>query len=223
MAQHDFILLDASGSMGNLWVEALSAINGYVKKLADAKVDTGVTLIVFDSDEPFKIIRDRITPATWQPVTATDAEPRGMTPLNDATARMVTLAKNGAPWGEKYDRVALVIMTDGHENHSIEYAIDKGGTAKIKAMLDDCRKLDWQVQFLGANFDNQAQAMSYGATRGATVQTSSANFGTTMNLMAGKRGSYGATGQSISWSEEEKAALASDEDASTKFTDSSAS
>lgn len=51
--QHDFILLDRSGSMsdpaGN-WAEALSAVNAYVKKLADDKVDTGVTLATFDTD-----------------------------------------------------------------------------------------------------------------------------------------------------------------------------
>lgn len=40
--QHDFILLDRSGSMESLWVEALGSVNAYVTKLAEDKVDTGV-------------------------------------------------------------------------------------------------------------------------------------------------------------------------------------
>lgn len=215
MAQHDYIVLDGSGSMSSLWVEALNAINGYVKKLADDKVDTGVTLIVFDSQEPFKILRDRITPGSWKAVTNEDFMPRGMTPLNDATAQTVGLAEKGAPWGEAYDKVALIIMTDGHENSSQEYSLEKDGTARIKALLDRCRAKGWQVQFLGANFDNQSQAMSYGATRSATIQTSSANFSNTMSAMATKRGVYGVTGQSITWSEDEQTALKSDKKVDT--------
>jgi hypothetical protein len=83
MPQHDFILLDRSGSMESLWVEALSSINSYVKKLTDDKIDTGVTLAMFDADVgqlDFRIIRDRIIPSTWKPVTSVDAIPRGMPP-----------------------------------------------------------------------------------------------------------------------------------------------
>src|ERR1700733_10805978 len=93
--QHDFILLDRSGSMQVLWSEALNSVNGYVKKLAEDKVETGVSLATFDKDgEQFKfeVIRDRIVPSIWTPVSSADAAPRGMTPLNDAVGRIVTLA-----------------------------------------------------------------------------------------------------------------------------------
>ena len=53
--QHDFILLDRSGSMQALWSEALHSVNAYVKKLAEDQIDTGVTLATFDKDgEQFK-------------------------------------------------------------------------------------------------------------------------------------------------------------------------
>ncbi len=107
--QHDFILLDRSGSMQSLWTEALSSVNAYVKKLADDRVDTGVTLATFDTDNgafDFTIVRDRIIPSTWHAVTERDATPRGMTPLNDATGRIVNLAEAG-----NYDKVAIIIMT----------------------------------------------------------------------------------------------------------------
>ena len=102
------------------------------QELADDRVDTGVTLAAFDKDgEQFKfeVIRDRIIPSTWKPVSLEDATPRGMTPLNDAIGRIVALAKAGFN-RVKYDKLALIIMTDGLENASREYT-----HAAAKALL----------------------------------------------------------------------------------------
>jgi hypothetical protein len=198
--QHDFILLDRSGSMISLWAEALSSVNAYVKKLADDKVDTGVTLATFDTDNggiAFNVIRDRIIPSTWHPVTDADATPRGMTPLSDATGKIVNLAEAG-----NYDKVAIIIMTDGHENASRELTVEQA-----KAALDRCRAKNWQVVFLGANFDNAKQAASYGTAAGQTIQTSAKNFGATMRSMAASRTAYAATGAAMSFSDEEKQKL----------------
>jgi hypothetical protein len=198
--QHDFILLDRSGSMKELWAEALSSVNAYVKKLAEDKVDTGVTLAVFDGQGglDFKVVRDRIIPSTWHPVTSADAEPRGMTPLNDATGRIVSLARAG-----NYDKVAIIIMTDGHENDSKELSVQQA-----RSLLDDCRTKGWQVIFLGADFDNAAQADSYNNDVNATMSAVRGTFAAHTHSVASKRAFYGATGQSMSWTDAEKAELA---------------
>lgn len=198
--QHDFILLDRSGSMQSLWTEALSSVNAYVKKLADDRVDTGVTLATFDTDNggfDFTIIRDRIIPSTWHPVTERDATPRGMTPLNDATGRIVSLAESG-----NYDKVAIIIMTDGLENASREVTVQQA-----KAALDRCRAKNWQVIFLGANFDNATQAASYGNVPGATVQASPRSLGRAMFVSAEKRRRYADVGAAMTYSREEKREL----------------
>ncbi len=198
--QHDFILLDRSGSMHGLWAEALGSINAYVQKLADDNVDTGVTLVVFDSHNgklEFNVIRDRIIPSTWRSVSRDDAIPRGWTPLNDAVGQIVSLAKAG-----NYDKVAIIIMTDGLENASKELNINQA-----KALLDECRSKGWQVIFLGANFDNAAQAQSYGTQSPATVQAAAGNLRASTTILADKRGLYGATGQSINFTDDEKAQL----------------
>jgi len=203
MPQHDFILLDRSGSMETLWVEALSSVNSYVKKLADDKIDTGVTLAMFDADIgqfDFRIIRDRIIPSTWKPVTSAEASPRGMTPLNDATGRLVSLAESGG-----YDKVAIIIMTDGQENASKELTV-----AQAKALLDRCRARNWQVIFLGANFDNAAQAASYGNVAASSVRSSRRNLGRSMMTTAQKRALYSATGEAMTYSDAEKDALKKD-------------
>ena len=146
--QHDFILLDRSGSMEDKWPRALASVNAYVHGIAKEKVDTGVTLAVFDSNPggklEFDIIRDKIIPTTWLDVTDREVAPRGGTPLSDATGRLVAMAETGS-----YDKVAIIIMTDGMENASREYTVDAA-----RAALDRCRKRGWQVVFLGANFDN---------------------------------------------------------------------
>jgi hypothetical protein len=196
--QHDFILLDRSGSMHTQWAEALSAINGYVAKLAEDKIDTGVTLAAFDKnagDLDFKVLRDRITPETWRPVTPEDAQPRGLTPLSDATGRIVALANAG-----NYDKVAIIIMTDGAENASRELTVPQA-----RRLLDDCRKKNWQVLFLGANFDNSVQAESYGATQDCLIQSSTKNMGATMGAMASSRAAYATTGARMKFTDKDKA------------------
>jgi von Willebrand factor type A domain len=199
--QHDFILLDRSGSMESLWNEALNSVNAYVKKLADDKVDTGVTLATFDKDAEqfkFEVIRDRIIPSTWRPVSSEDAAPRGMTPLNDAIGRIVALAKAGFN-GIAYDKLALIVMTDGLENASREFT-----HAAAKALLDDCRAKNWQVIFLGADFDNAAQGASYGNAPGATVAAAAESLPRAMAETARKRAEYAATGSAMRYSEEER-------------------
>ena len=203
--QHDFILLDRSGSMEGKWSETLGAVNGYVKKLADDKVDTGVTLAVFDAQDrnlDYVVLRDRITPTTWKPVDSNEVSPRGYTPLNDAIGKLVKQAQAGFN-GVQYEKVAILIVTDGHENHSKEVT-----HAQAKNLLNECRAKGWQVIFIGADFDNQAQATSYNNAAAATLSSIPvAAMAATMSYTAGKRGLYGATGQSINFSDEEKEEL----------------
>ena len=200
--QHDFILLDRSGSMETLWTEALSSVNAYVKKLAEDGVDTGVTLACFDTGHDgkmsFDILRDRIIPSTWHAVTSKDAAPRGGTPLNDATGKVVALADAG-----NYDKVAIVIMTDGHENSSRELTVDQA-----KALLDKCRAKNWQVIFLGANFDNAKQAASYGNASFSTAHLAAGQMANATVRLASMRSAYAQTGAAMGFSEEDKRNLA---------------
>ena len=200
--QHDFILLDRSGSMVSLWTEALSSVNAYVAKLAEEGVDTGVTLACFDTgptgNVSFDILRDRITPATWHPVSSEDAKPRGGTPLNDATGKIVALADAGG-----YDKVAIVIMTDGEENSSRELTVDQA-----KALLDRCRGKNWQVIFLGANFDNAKQAKSFGNAAFSTASVPAAELANATVALASSRSAYGKTGAAMGFSDEDKRKLA---------------
>lgn len=202
--QHDFILLDRSGSMESMWFESITAINAYVMDLAERHVDTRVTLVAFDAvqgDLDFKVLRDAISPTKWETVTDREAKPRGMTPLNDAIGKLVFLANLKA-----YTRVCLIIMTDGQENMSRE---DKTG-ARANKLLAECRKKEWPVIFLGVAYEPKAHAQmagSYANTEGHTMSASGGQMVNTMRRMSEKRSGYAASGQSatMDWSDEEKA------------------
>lgn len=194
--QHDFILLDRSGSMSSIWNEAINSVNAYVKKLAEQRVETAVTLAVFDSDAGlnFDIVRNAVVPYVWQNVSPTEVTPRGLTPLNDATGKIVSLAKAG-----NFDKVAIIIMTDGHENSSKELSVPQA-----KALLDECRAKNWQVIFLGANFDNASQAMNYGNQFYSTISASALNLTATMETTAGLRAAYATKGTAMMYSDAQK-------------------
>jgi uncharacterized protein with von Willebrand factor type A (vWA) domain len=196
--QHDFILLDRSESMESLWDEALGSVNAYVEKLAADNVDTGVTIAVFDS-QSFDVIRERIIPKTMSKITSADASPRAGTPLSDAIGKIVALADKGG-----YDRVAIIVMTDGHENASRELSV-----ADAKKMLDRCRAKGWQVIFLGADFDNASQAKSYGISTMATAEVAKGKLRESTVALATMRTGYAATGAAMEFTSRVKADLAS--------------
>ena len=193
---HDFILLDRSGSMANKWIEALSSINIYVTELAKKEETKGtkITIAVFDS-QGFNVVRSDVPVRDYKLITDTEAYPRGMTPLYDSVVRLVTLAEKENPTNS-----CIVIMTDGLENASREATRE---TAKVA--LDRCRAKNWQVIFLGADFNNMQQGMDLGNMAGQTMSVNSANLAGTMRGTASMRGVYASTGQSMSYSARDKA------------------
>ncbi len=183
-----YILLDRSGSMQSLWVEALSSVNSFAKELANKTdgpaVDSHITLAVFDSQEglQFDVLRRKQPALHWENVTDKDATPRGMTPLLDAMARIIALAEADNP-----DKAVIVMMTDGAENASRE--VKREG---IKAALDRVKAKGWEVVFLGANFDNISDAGSVGVDRGQQMAMSAGTMDRSLTSLARKSRAYAA-------------------------------
>ncbi len=181
-----YILLDRSGSMQSLWVEALSSVNAFAKELANKtdgpSVDSHVTLAVFDSQESlqFDTLRRKQPALHWEAVTDKDASPRGMTPLLDAMVRIISLAE-----GDNPDKAVIVVMTDGQENASRE--VTREG---VKAALDRVKAKGWEVVFLGANFDNIADASSVGVGGGKQMAMSVGTMNESMSRLARKSRAY---------------------------------
>lgn len=187
MAQHDFILLDRSGSMEPRWREAVSSINDYVATLKQEEVATSVTVATFRSSVgqlDFEVLREDIQPSDWHDLPYSITAPMGGTPLNDAIGELVALAKQG-----EYEKVALIIMTDGEELDSRRLT-----RQQAKDLLDECRNRGWQVLFLGADFDVNEQARSYGTDRFQARSVSATDLGAAMCSTAMLRAAYATTG-----------------------------
>lgn len=100
---------------------------------------------------------------------AYDLEPRGMTALLDAVGIEVTRTGQdlaALPEEQRPGRVLLVVVTDGYENSSHEYTVEK-----VRSMLTMQRELyGWEVRFLGADDAAwQGAALGVGTTRYANT------------------------------------------------------
>ncbi|MEQ1784966.1 MAG: vWA domain-containing protein, partial [Hyphomonadaceae bacterium] len=181
-----YILLDRSGSMQSLWVEALSSVNAFAKELANKPggpaVDSHITLAVFDSQDRLKFdtLRRKQPALHWENVTDREASPRGMTPLLDAMGRIIALAE-----GDNPDKAVIVVMTDGQENASQEVTRDG-----VKAALDRVKAKGWEIVFLGANFDNISDASSVGVQGGQQMAMSAGTMNESMSRLARKSRAY---------------------------------
>lgn len=188
---HSLILIDGSGSMQSRWAEAVASVNGYARgvKTADG---AKTALAIFNNVNDFKVVREPTDAREWSDWHG--HEPIGGTPLYDAVAKLIVYANN-----INDPKTVLIIITDGEENASQLYNKDT-----VKALLDTCRARGWEVQFLGVDFDNFAQAQSVGNKRGSTISTVQGQYVNTMGMMAAKSQNYAATGASMDWMESER-------------------
>ncbi len=195
-SQHDYILLDRSGSMASKWSYSIAGVNTYARQLAKDKAtkDILLTVAVFDSAGPFDILRKDVPATLWADIGDTEAFPRGSTPLYDAVGRLVSAADADAP-----EKAAIVIMTDGLENSSREH-----NQQSAKSLLDRCRAKGWQIIFLGADFDNAVQGADLGNIAAATMSFNSINAEGTMDATSSMRSAYSSTGKAMLYSDDDR-------------------
>lgn len=138
MSNSVYILLDRSASMQSQWKEAIGSVNGYVENLPS---DTNVYVAVFDNIG-HNTVRNT-TVKKWKDIHTEEVAPRGGTPLFDSAARVMHRILDDNP-----DRAIFVVMTDGEENSSQFFK-----QADVKKLTIDLEKEQYEVIFLGANFD----------------------------------------------------------------------
>lgn len=191
-----YILLDRSGSMQTRWGETIGALNAYVSGLSGAKATkkTEVTVAAFDNQDPYLVVRQSVKASDWTPISPIEVSPRGMTPLFDAIGKLVTAVRTDAP-----KKATVVIITDGAENGSQEIKKDAA-----KAMLDDMRAKNFDVVFIGADFDAFAQGSGLGNAAGSTLNMKSGSYGDAMNVLATRSMAYAAGGAVMSFSDDDR-------------------
>lgn len=146
-----FVALDRSGSMlGERWTTAIESINEYIKNLQKEKIEGEVSITAFDSYHGglgttvrLEDIVKNQSIAYFETLSPSVLTPAGGTPLYDAAGIVMDRAIE-----RNNERTIVVILTDGEENQSKEYT-----QAKIKEKVKILQEKNWEVIFLGANFD----------------------------------------------------------------------
>jgi uncharacterized protein with von Willebrand factor type A (vWA) domain len=141
---HVLMVIDMSGSMGDLAGDVRGGFNAYLDQLAADGNEYRLTVTMFDTEF--------IPHAVDRPLTQVahldehNYNPRGMTALYDAIGK--TLGEFQAKHGTVLDneRAMLVVQTDGHENSSREFT-----KHNVRKLIDDREATGrWMCIYMGA-------------------------------------------------------------------------
>lgn len=120
---------------------------------------------------------------TVRPITGKEYYVGGSTALPDAigsTIHKIASAQEHTAEDYRAEKVMFVIITDGEENASREYSLDK-----VKAQIElEKSRYGWEFVFLGANIDAVETAGRMGIAPSRAVDYVADAQGTTLNFQA---------------------------------------
>lgn len=162
---HTYFLLDRSGSMESIAGDVVGGFNTFVASQQADGPDAVMTLIQFDTQDPFEVLADAVSIGEVPALTRTSFQPRGGTPLLDAVGQTIGTATDRQASrkaaAEPEEEILVVIFTDGEENSSSTYS----GEA-IRQLIAAKEALGWTFAYLGANQDAFATGAKLGIDRG---------------------------------------------------------
>ena len=171
-------ILDRSGSMSGLEKETIGGFNSLIEKQKKVEGSAIVSTVLFDGE--MDVIHDRVPLEKIKELTEKEYYARGCTALLDAVGRSVKhirKVQKSLPEEEKPEKTIVVITTDGEENSSCEYSLEK-----VKRLLSRMQeKHKWEFLFLGANIDAVTAAGRIGISAKRAVRYKSDREGTVLN------------------------------------------
>lgn len=174
-------ILDKSGSMAGLERDTIGGFNAMLDKQKAQAGECRITTVLFD--HRYELLHDRTDIRAVRPITAREYRVGGSTALLDALGKTIhkiaTAQKNTSePFRAK--RVMFVIITDGEENASREYA-----AKEVKeAIRRQKSRYGWEFIFLGANIDAVETAGRFGIDAGRAANYVPDSQGTVLNFRA---------------------------------------
>ncbi|WHY75250.1 VWA domain-containing protein [Neobacillus sp. WH10] len=174
-------ILDKSGSMAGLEADTIGGYNAMLMKQQKAEGEAFVTTVLFNHH--YELLHDRINVKGISPITEEDYKVGGSTALLDAigfTMQKIVNVQRKTSEDERADKVLFIITTDGMENASREYTMEK-----IKKMVQHQKeKYGWEFLFLGANIDAISTAAQFGIDEDFAVEYHADHIGTQLNYDA---------------------------------------
>ena len=188
-------ILDRSGSMQGLEADTIGGFNSMIEKQKKEEGEAYVSAVLFD--DRMEVLYDRVELQKVEPMTDRQYYVRGCTALLDALGGAIHHIGNVHKYAREEDvpeKTIFVITTDGMENASRAYSLDR-----VRRMVERQQKqYHWEFLFLGANIDAIAEASRFGihASRAANYVHDSAgtrlNFDVLSKAISGARASASA-------------------------------
>lgn len=148
--------------------DIIGGFNAFLEDQRRLPGTASMTLIQFDTEDPYEIIHHFKLLEAVPPLTRDTYIPRAATPLLDAIGRGIndldeTLA--GMAETDRPEHVVVVIITDGQENSSKEFRKD----GIVKMVTRHQEEYRWQFVFLSADLDSVNDALSYGMHHSSVI------------------------------------------------------
>lgn len=171
-------ILDRSGSMSGLEADTIGGFNSMIEKQKKEAGDALVSTVLFDNS--CEVLHDRASIKDVAPLTERDYCVRGCTALLDAIGGAIRHIGNIHKYARNEDvpeHTLFVITTDGMENASSRYSVEK-----VKRMIERQRaKYGWEFLFIGANMDAVKTAKNFGISENRAANYHSDKKGTRLN------------------------------------------
>ena len=175
---YNLIILDESGSMSPIRMQALSGANDTLQSIRVAQQECPddhqmISFVTFDSGEARQDVRKIIDTEKIENVkdiTLDQYQPRGCTPLYDAMGLSITALRELVKEG---DHVLVTVITDGFENSSRKYSAEM-----IKELVESLTAHGWVFTYIGANQDSKQTASGLGIR--CTMDFEVSSVGSTM-------------------------------------------
>ena len=159
---YNLIILDESGSMDSIRLQALTGANETIQTIRAAQQENPddhqmLCFVTFNSGARRPDVRTIIDCEKIDNVadlTMKQYQPNGCTPLFDAMGYSITELKKLVKEG---DHVLVTVITDGLENSSSQYT-----AAMIKELVDALSAQGWVFTYIGANQDSEEVAKDFG-------------------------------------------------------------
>jgi len=152
-------ILDRSGSMANIWPDAIGGLKTFIEDQKKDNDDTRLTFVAFDNKYTEVAVDESVHDFDMNKLES--IRPRASTSLYDALGKMINSVGSRLKNLNEEDRpenVIVCVLTDGYENSSCEYTADK-----VKEMIThQTEKYNWDFMYLGANQDAFAVGRSMG-------------------------------------------------------------
>jgi len=211
-ATHIAVLLDRSGSMGDIKDDAIGGFNCFLKEQKAAGANATLTLVQFDT-ESTDVVHESMPILEVPDLNHQTFQPRGGTPLLDALGQTIDStgrALAAIPEANRPNKVVFVVITDGQENSSHQHT-----KASVKERIDrQSSQYNWQFVFLGANQDAFDEAGAVGIAMGNAANFAPARMQAAFAATAANVASYRRSGNAakLAYSDDQRAEMLEESD-----------